>query len=66
MARASSHQSRRTPQKSAPRPGRGRTGSPAAWQRPSARRAPPSSHGVWAFSSSHSHRAPGRSQSASR
>eukprot|EP00964_Phaeocystis_antarctica_P073747 scaffold45281_cov65-Phaeocystis_antarctica.AAC.1 len=66
MARASSHPSQRIPQRNAPRPRRGSTGSPAAWQRPSARRAPPSSRGVWAFSSSRSHRAPERSQSASR
>eukprot|EP00964_Phaeocystis_antarctica_P162473 scaffold136842_cov211-Phaeocystis_antarctica.AAC.1 len=66
MARASSHPPRRTPQRSAPRPCRGRTGSPAAWQRPSARRAPPSSRRAGAFSSSRSHRAPERSQLVSR
>eukprot|EP00964_Phaeocystis_antarctica_P007654 scaffold4139_cov58-Phaeocystis_antarctica.AAC.2 len=66
MARASSHPSRRTPRRSAPRPRRGSTGSPAAWRRPSARRAPPSSRWDGAYSSSRSHRAPERSQSASR
>eukprot|EP00964_Phaeocystis_antarctica_P056146 scaffold33094_cov63-Phaeocystis_antarctica.AAC.1 len=60
MARASSHSPRRTPQRNAPRPRRGRTGSPAAWQRPSARRPPPCN-----VSSSRSHRAPERSQPVS-
>eukprot|EP00964_Phaeocystis_antarctica_P005263 scaffold2878_cov73-Phaeocystis_antarctica.AAC.7 len=66
MTRASSHPSRRTPQRSAPRPRRGSTCSPAAWRRPLARRAPPSSLRVWAFSSSRSRRAPERSPPASR
>eukprot|EP00964_Phaeocystis_antarctica_P150033 scaffold117365_cov51-Phaeocystis_antarctica.AAC.1 len=66
MARASSHPSRRTPRRSAPRPRRVRTGSPASWQRPSAHRAPPSSRRAWACSSSRSHLAPERSQPASR
>eukprot|EP00964_Phaeocystis_antarctica_P137555 scaffold102141_cov55-Phaeocystis_antarctica.AAC.1 len=66
MAHASSHPSRRTQRRSAPRPRRGRTGSPASWQRPSGRRAPPSSRRAWAFSSSRFHLAPERSPSASR
>eukprot|EP00964_Phaeocystis_antarctica_P068266 scaffold41358_cov63-Phaeocystis_antarctica.AAC.1 len=66
MARASSQSMRRTPQRSAPRPCRGRTGSPASWRRPSARWAPPSSLRARAFSSSRSHRAAERRQSASR
>eukprot|EP00964_Phaeocystis_antarctica_P074913 scaffold46170_cov59-Phaeocystis_antarctica.AAC.1 len=66
MARASSHLPRRTPQRSAPHTRRGSTGSPADGRRPSNRWSPPSSLREEAFSSSRFHRAPERSQPASR